>query len=180
MMSSSLGPGGSTRNSTVQMHNIINPPKVANNAVPAVSVSTRCCQGKHEQDKKVSLHLCIPSIVTIGKLVTLPCSRMTYHHIMASFDNPAITPDSTVLVTGANGFVGAHVADQLLQGGYRVRGTVRDASKHQWLVERFSEKYGKDRFELITVKDMREPGAYDSAVSGVLPHGDAIVSSAPD
>jgi NAD(P)-dependent dehydrogenase (short-subunit alcohol dehydrogenase family) len=88
---------------------------------------------------------------------------------MAAFDSPAITPGSTVLVTGANGFVGAHVADQLLQQGYIVRGTVRDAAKHQWLADLFSQKYGKDRFEIVTVKDMREPGAFDNAVSGILP-----------
>jgi nucleoside-diphosphate-sugar epimerase len=80
---------------------------------------------------------------------------------MAVFDSPAITPGSTVLVTGSNGFVGAHVADQLLQQGYK--------AKHQWLVDLFSQKYGKDKFELITVKDMREPGAFDDAVSGMFP-----------
>jgi hypothetical protein len=50
-----------------------------------------------------------------------------------------------------------------------VRGTVRDATKYQWLVDLFSQKYGQDKFELITVKDMREPGAFDDAVSGILP-----------
>ncbi|EMD67156.1 hypothetical protein GGP41_007081 [Bipolaris sorokiniana] len=86
---------------------------------------------------------------------------------MALLDNPAVAPGSTVLVTGANGFVGAHVADQLLHRGYKVRGTVRDAVKHQWLAKLFSQKYGAGNFELVTVKDMREPGAFDDAVSGV-------------
>ncbi|KAH8628730.1 NAD(P)-binding protein [Alternaria alternata] len=97
---------------------------------------------------------------------------------MAVFDSPAITPGSTVLITGSNGFVGAHVADQLLQQGCKVRGTVRDAAKHQWLVDLFSQKYGEDKFELITVKDMREPGAFDDAVSGVS--GIAHVASVRD
>ncbi len=39
-----------------------------------------------------------------------------------------------VLVTGAAGFLATHVVKQLLEGGYRVRGTVRDL-KH-------TEKYG--------------------------------------
>ncbi|EOA81219.1 uncharacterized protein SETTUDRAFT_112128 [Exserohilum turcica Et28A] len=86
---------------------------------------------------------------------------------MPSLVNPALAPGSTVLVTGANGFVAAHVADQLLHQGYKVRGTVRDAAKHQWLVDRFSQKYGSGQFELVTVKDMRGPGAFDDAVSGV-------------
>lgn len=89
---------------------------------------------------------------------------------MALLDNPAVAPGSTVLVTGANGFVGAHVADQLLHRGYKVRGTVRDAVKHQWLAKLFSQKYGAGNFELVTVKDMREPGAFDDAVSGTYPY----------
>lgn len=37
---------------------------------------------------------------------------------------PAIAPGSLTLVTGVNGFIGSHIADQLLSLGYRVRGTV--------------------------------------------------------
>lgn len=33
--------------------------------------------------------------------------------------------NTTVLVTGASGFIGLHCVLQLLQQGYRVRGTVR-------------------------------------------------------
>ena len=105
----------------------------------------------------------------IKDLVSVQQNRAIPYSIMAVFDSPAITPGSTVLVTGSNGFVGAHVADQLLQQGYKVRGTVRDAVKHQWLADLFSQKYGKDKFDLITVKDMREPGAFDDAVSGMFP-----------
>ncbi|KAF2994625.1 hypothetical protein E8E13_003690 [Curvularia kusanoi] len=86
---------------------------------------------------------------------------------MSSFRYHTIDPGSTVLVTGANGFVGAHIADQLLQKGYKVRGTVRDFSKHRWLVDLMSRKYGSDNFDLVTVKDMKIPGAFDEAVSGV-------------
>lgn len=87
---------------------------------------------------------------------------------MASFKLHTINPGSTVLVTGANGFVGSHVVDQLLQEGYKVRGTVRDSSKYQWLVDLLSRKYGSDNFDLVTVKDMKIPGAFDEAVSGKL------------
>ncbi|MCP1335590.1 NAD-dependent epimerase/dehydratase family protein [Futiania mangrovi] len=41
-----------------------------------------------------------------------------------------ISPDmGSVLVTGASGFIARHVVLQLLEAGYRVRGTVRSASK---------------------------------------------------
>lgn len=42
---------------------------------------------------------------------------------------PAIPKDSLVLVTGINGYLGSHVADQFLEAGYRVRGTTRDLKK---------------------------------------------------
>ncbi|KAL9008663.1 MAG: hypothetical protein Q9173_006235 [Seirophora scorigena] len=42
---------------------------------------------------------------------------------------PAIPIGSLVLVTGISGCIGSHVADQLLQAGYRERGTVRDEIK---------------------------------------------------
>ncbi|MFK4536041.1 nucleoside-diphosphate-sugar epimerase [Bradyrhizobium ottawaense] len=40
-------------------------------------------------------------------------------------DSQLPQPTATVLVTGVGGFLGGHVASQLLASGYRVRGTVR-------------------------------------------------------
>jgi len=37
--------------------------------------------------------------------------------------------DQTVLVTGITGYIGLHCAAQLIEAGYRVRGTVRDKSR---------------------------------------------------
>jgi nucleoside-diphosphate-sugar epimerase len=36
-----------------------------------------------------------------------------------------ITDDDLILVTGASGFIACHIVKQLLEKGYRVRGTVR-------------------------------------------------------
>ncbi|TQN68664.1 Aldehyde reductase 2 [Colletotrichum shisoi] len=42
----------------------------------------------------------------------------------------AIHKGSTVLVTGANGFIGSHVCNELLQLGFNVRGTLPDMEKN--------------------------------------------------
>ncbi|KAI1413248.1 NAD(P)-binding protein [Hypoxylon sp. FL1857] len=77
-----------------------------------------------------------------------------------------ISPGSLVLVTGANGLIGSHIADQFLQRGYLVRGTVRSASRDQWVKEHFDKKYGPGKFELVEIPDMVVSGAFDEAVKG--------------
>lgn len=81
---------------------------------------------------------------------------------------PAIPIGSTILVTGVSGYIGSHVADQLLQAGYRVRGTVRDESKGERVRELFAGKYGEDRTETVIVADMAQAGAFDEACQGYL------------
>lgn len=78
----------------------------------------------------------------------------------------AIPEGSTVLVTGVNGYIGSQTAEQLLLAGYKVRGTVRDASRAQWVKELFDKKYGPGKFELFVVPHMNADGAFDEAVKG--------------
>lgn len=85
---------------------------------------------------------------------------------MASPEDWAVPRGSTVLVTGANGFLGSHIADQFLQHGLTVRGAVRDVRKNEWLADVFHEKYGQGRFRLLGVPDMASEGAFDEAVKG--------------
>ncbi|KAH8914523.1 NAD(P)-binding protein [Atractiella rhizophila] len=60
-----------------------------------------------------------------------------------------------VLVTGANGFVGIHVVDRLLQSGFSVRGTVRSVSKSGAYLERKFSEFSKDkRFEVVEAADL--------------------------
>lgn len=85
---------------------------------------------------------------------------------MASLENLVVPKGSTILVTGANGYLGSNIADQFLEYGYNVRGTVRDTEKNAWLAKLFEKNHGPDRFELFKVADMVAEGAFDEAVKG--------------
>jgi len=81
---------------------------------------------------------------------------------------PAIPKDSIVLVTGVNGYIGSNIADQLLEAGYRVRGTTRNISKVQGLTALWEKKFGRGRFEAVIVGDMSHDGAFDEAIKGTI------------
>ncbi|KAG7289907.1 hypothetical protein NEMBOFW57_006284 [Staphylotrichum longicolle] len=86
--------------------------------------------------------------------------------------NPALPPDALILVTGVNGLIASHAADQLLAAGYRVRGTVRSAPRCAYLTTLFASRHGPDRFSLYEVPDVTAPHAWDSGevlrgVSGI-------------
>ncbi|KJZ74984.1 hypothetical protein HIM_05470 [Hirsutella minnesotensis 3608] len=94
----------------------------------------------------------------------------------------AIPKGSTVLVTGVSGFVGSHIADQFLQYGYNVRGTVRDVAKSEWMHSHFETAYGKGRFDLVAVSDVSAEGALSDAIKGVsaVVHVASNLSFSPD
>jgi len=71
----------------------------------------------------------------------------------------------TVLVTGANGFVAAHVLNAFLEKGYHVRGTVRSEES----AERVRQTHANynDQLSFVIVKDITQPGAFDEAVKDV-------------
>jgi nucleoside-diphosphate-sugar epimerase len=94
-----------------------------------------------------------------------------------------IPKGSWVLVTGANGFVASHVAQQFLQRGYKVRGTIRDLEKSSWLTQDVFKSYtDTGDFELVVVPDLAVPGAFDSAIKGVsiIVHAASVVTFSPD
>ncbi|KAM5347337.1 hypothetical protein ACJ41O_010342 [Fusarium nematophilum] len=100
---------------------------------------------------------------------------------MAPISNPAIPKGSTVVVTGANGFIGTHIVDQFLHHGYKVRGTVRNAEKSAWLPKLY-EKYGQGSFELVVIPDLEAEGAFDDVVKGAsaVVHSATVASFDPD
>ncbi|WVQ68084.1 uncharacterized protein L199_006290 [Kwoniella botswanensis] len=75
-----------------------------------------------------------------------------------------ITKGDLILVSGASGFIASHTAKQLLQQGYRVRGTVRSEAKGEYLKEIFK---GLGEFEYVLVDDITKDGIFDEAVKGV-------------
>ncbi|KAF2769500.1 NAD(P)-binding protein, partial [Teratosphaeria nubilosa] len=73
---------------------------------------------------------------------------------------------SMILVIGANGGQGMHVVDQLLERGFRVRCTVRNAEKAISTGKYFEEKYGVGRYMPVVIPDMVHKGAFDLAIRG--------------
>jgi nucleoside-diphosphate-sugar epimerase len=76
----------------------------------------------------------------------------------------------TILITGASGFVAAHVVSTFLKEGYNVRGTVRSSSTaHQVLATHASITALPDKgsLTLAIVPDITTPGAFDDVVKGV-------------
>lgn len=60
-----------------------------------------------------------------------------------------------VLVTGANGFVAAHLVNQLFVLGYDIVGTVRSADKGEWIAQRITG------FKYEIVENISAPNAFD-------------------
>ena len=77
----------------------------------------------------------------------------------------------TVLVTGATGFVGSHIAEAVVAAGYRLRYTVRATSDLRWL-----RGLEAERVEV----DFARPGGMDEAVIGadVVVHAAGITRAA--
>jgi nucleoside-diphosphate-sugar epimerase len=88
-----------------------------------------------------------------------------------------IQKGETVLVTGATGFIGNAIVEELIVAGFKVRGTSRNASKAQFLTTYIAQKFGPGRLEIVEVPEMTAPNAYDEAVKGVagIVHAAAIL-----
>lgn len=76
-----------------------------------------------------------------------------------------------VVVTGASGFVALHCVVQLLQAGYRVRGTLRDLSREESLRSALGQALKSDPVELLEGLtfcrcDLVEDTGWDEALLG--------------
>lgn len=71
---------------------------------------------------------------------------------------------STVLVTGATGFIAQHVVDKLLARKYRVIGTARSETKYSSIVNNFKGKYPDADLSFEIVKDIATHDAFDDVL----------------
>jgi nucleoside-diphosphate-sugar epimerase len=72
-----------------------------------------------------------------------------------------------VLLTGPNGFVGAHVMSALLDANYRVRGTVRSLTKATYLQRQHPAAVENGDLTFAEVPDIQAPSALDEAARDV-------------
>lgn len=85
---------------------------------------------------------------------------------MSGVAAPPPASDTTVLVTGASGFIAQHVVLRLLADGFRVRGTVRSALRADDVRAVIAEHHGDtDRLEMVTA-DLQSDDGWDAAVRG--------------
>ncbi|KAF7158768.1 hypothetical protein CNMCM5623_003932 [Aspergillus felis] len=76
---------------------------------------------------------------------------------------------SRVLVTGATGFIGAHVVDSLLARGIAVRGATRSLSKGEQMIAARPEHVSK--LEFVQIEDFSKVGVFDHVMEGI----DAVI-----
>jgi dihydroflavonol-4-reductase len=72
----------------------------------------------------------------------------------------------TVLVTGASGYIAQHCVQQLLERGYRVRATLRSASREAGLRQIFNPSMKGEAHLAFVVADLTSDKGWAEAVSG--------------
>jgi nucleoside-diphosphate-sugar epimerase len=80
-----------------------------------------------------------------------------------------LTFNSYVLVTGATGFIGAHIIDTLLARGLKVRGATRSAAKGKAILA--ARQAYSSKLDFVTIQDFEQTGVFDDAVKDV----DAVI-----
>lgn len=68
-------------------------------------------------------------------------------------------------MTGATGFIGAHVVDVLLSRGIRVRGATRSLAKGDAMIK--ARPQYADKLDFVQIEDFEKLGVFDEAVKDV-------------
>lgn len=72
-----------------------------------------------------------------------------------------------VVISGVNGYIASQTAKSFLDAGYSVRGTARSLASASNLIRALQLYVDAGRFEVVEVKDIVVPGAFDEAVKGM-------------
>ncbi|KAF3911602.1 Dihydroflavonol-4-reductase [Arthrobotrys entomopaga] len=79
-------------------------------------------------------------------------------------------PPNYILVTGATGFIGAHVVSQLLSKNVRVRAAYRSQHKADTMLAHFRKIHGNDKIDRLLdfshTGDLSTPGCFDESLTG--------------
>lgn len=78
----------------------------------------------------------------------------------------SILKDYTILVTGADGFIGSHLVEELVRNGYKVKGFVYYNSFNHWGCLDYVGDDVKDSMDVFT-GDIRDPHGVWTALKGV-------------
>ncbi len=75
--------------------------------------------------------------------------------------------DEKVLITGASGFIASHIIIQLLEKGYRVRGTLRNMQRGESMLEIYRKhvSFPDEQIEFAAVDLLKDEG-WDEAAAG--------------
>jgi uncharacterized protein YbjT (DUF2867 family) len=71
----------------------------------------------------------------------------------------------SVLLTGANAFLAAHIINALIRAGYHVTGTVRRAASGDEILSLHPE--WQDHLDIVVVEDITDEASWDSVFRGV-------------
>jgi nucleoside-diphosphate-sugar epimerase len=82
-----------------------------------------------------------------------------------------------ILLTGANGFIGAHILSLLLKNGHSVRAVLRSKAKADQVLADFPTFGSKLDFGIVP--DITSPGAFDVAVQSDPPFDIVIHTASP-
>lgn len=70
-----------------------------------------------------------------------------------------------MLVTGATGFIGAHVVDNLLEKGFNVRAVARSKQKADLM--RQARKAYDSKLKFVFIQDLSQEGAFNGLLDGI-------------
>lgn len=74
---------------------------------------------------------------------------------------------ANVFVTGATGFLGSHIVDQLLSQGHKVSVSARSESKAADLASRYKDQISSKQLSTAVIEDMYDPNSFRSALQGI-------------